>query len=103
MFNIFRKEVNSYLNSLIAYIVITIFLTAMGLFMWVFPKTNVFDSSFADMYTFFSLAPPLTDWQIILGKYFSSLALVIVAIFPTLIYYYSVYSLGAPEGNIDSA
>jgi ABC-2 type transport system permease protein len=101
--------------------------------MWVFPKSNVFDSSFADMNTFFSFAPaifmflipaitmstfaeekkdgtieflltkPLTDWQIIFGKYFSSLALVIVAIVPTLIYYYSVYSLGAPEGNIDSA
>jgi ABC-2 type transport system permease protein len=133
MFQIFRKEVNSYLNSLIAYIVITIFLTAMGLFMWVFPENNVFDNSFADMDTFFSMAPfifmflipaitmstfaeekkdgtieflltkPLTDWQIIFGKYFASFALVIVAILPTLIYYYSVYSLGSPEGNIDSA
>ena len=49
------------------------------------------------------LTKPLTDWQIIFGKYFSSFLLIIFALLPTLIYYYTVYILGNPAGNIDSA
>ena len=133
MLSIFRKEINSFLNSLIAYIVIGLFLTVMGLFTWVFPETNVLDYGFADMQTLFSMAPfvfmflipaitmrtfaeekkdgtiellltrPVTDLQIILGKYFSSLLLVVFSLLPTLIYYYSIVELGNPVGNIDSA
>lgn len=133
MRSIFLKEINSFFNSLIAYIVIIVFLTGIGLFMWVFPEFSVLEYGFADMNTLFIMAPyvfmflipaitmrtfaeekkdgtiellltkPLTDWQIILGKYFSSLVLVLFALIPTLVYYYSVYSLGDPEGNIDSA
>ncbi len=43
---------------------------------------------------------PLTDWQLILGKYFGALTLVVLAILPTLVYAYSVYQLGNPVGNI---
>ena len=43
---------------------------------------------------------PITNWQLILGKYIGSLVLVIVAIIPTLIYVYSIYQLGNPKGNI---
>ena len=57
MWRIFFKEVNSFLNSLIAYMVIAVFLTSLGLIVWVFPQSNVFDYGFADMYTFFSFAP----------------------------------------------
>ncbi|MCH8317716.1 MAG: gliding motility-associated ABC transporter permease subunit GldF [Bacteroidetes bacterium] len=133
MLNILKKEINSFLNSLIAYIVIIVFLTGIGLFMWVIPETNVFDYGFADLDTLFFITPyvfmflipaitmrtfaeekkagtiellltkPLTDWQIIFGKYFSSFLLVIFALLPTLIYYYTVYILGNPVGNIDSA
>jgi ABC-2 type transport system permease protein len=45
---------------------------------------------------------PLTDMQIILAKYFAGLLLVIIALLPTLIYYFTVYLLGSPVGNIDS-
>src|SRR5690554_403469 len=44
---------------------------------------------------------PLTDFQIILAKYFAGVILVLLALLPTLIYYYSVYYLGNPVGNID--
>jgi len=44
---------------------------------------------------------PLTDFQIILAKYFAGVVLVLLALLPTLIYYYSVYNLGNPVGNID--
>ena len=44
---------------------------------------------------------PLSEWQIILGKYFGALVLVFIAIIPTIVYYYTIYQLGAPVGNID--
>lgn len=44
---------------------------------------------------------PITAWEIILGKYFACLFLVFLSMLPTLIYYYSVYELGMPKGNID--
>ncbi|ELR69651.1 gliding motility protein GldF [Fulvivirga imtechensis AK7] len=133
MIQVFIKELNSFLDSLIAYIVIAVFLTGIGLLMWVFPETSVLEYGYADMETLFRLGPyvfmflipaitmrmfaeekksgtiellltkPLSDWQIILGKYFSGVSLVIFSIVPTLIYYWSVYQLGNPIGNIDTA
>ncbi len=44
---------------------------------------------------------PLTDFQIILAKFFAGLTLVVFALVPTLVYVYSVYQLGYPKGNID--
>jgi ABC-2 type transport system permease protein len=44
---------------------------------------------------------PITDLQIILGKFFASVTLVIFALLPTFIYVYSVYQLGSPQGNLD--
>ncbi|MEQ8476785.1 gliding motility-associated ABC transporter permease subunit GldF [Fulvivirga sp.] len=133
MFEILRKELNGFLNSLIAYIVISVFLTGIGLLMWVFPETSVLEYGYADMETLFALGPyvfmflipaitmrmfaeekkagtiellltkPLTDWQIILGKYFSGFLLVLFALIPTLVYYYTIYQLGNPVGNVDTA
>jgi ABC-2 type transport system permease protein len=129
---IFLKEFNSFLNSLIAYIVIGVFLTAMGLLMWVFPDTSVLDYGYADLEQLFSLGPyvfiflipaitmksfaeerkmgtlevlftkPLSDWNIIIGKFLACFLLVLVALAPTLIYYVSVYLLGTPAGNVDT-
>lgn len=45
---------------------------------------------------------PLSDFQIIFSKYLAALLLVIFSLLPTLIYYYSVYKLGNPVGNIDT-
>ena len=133
MLHVFSKEFNTFLNSLIAYIVISVFLTGIGLLMWVFPETSVLNYGYADMQTLFSLGPfvlmflipaitmrmfaeekktgtiellltkPLTDWDIVLGKFLSGWLLVILAIIPTLIYYVSIYLLGNPPGNVDTA
>src|SRR5688500_11265472 len=132
MIQVLSKEFNSFLNSLIAYVVIGVFLTGMGLLMWVFPETSVLEYGYADMDTLFSLGPyvliflipaitmrsfaeekkagtmellltrPLTDTHIILGKYLACFLLVLLALFPTLVYYWSVYTLGNPIGNIDT-
>lgn len=132
MYQIFKKEVNTFLSSIVGYIVIGVFFTATGLFVWFF-KDNILDYGFADLSSFFQIAPfiflflipattmrafaeevksgtiellftkPLSTWQIILGKYFASCYLVFLALLPTTLYYYSVYQLGNPQGNIDSA
>jgi ABC-2 type transport system permease protein len=132
MLQVFSKEFNSFLNSLIAYIVIGVFLTVMGLLMWVFPDTSVLEYGYADMDTLFLLAPyvfiflvpaitmrsfaeekkagtiellltkPLSDWDIIIGKFLANFSLVLFALLPTLLYYYSIYILGNPSGNIDT-
>ncbi len=132
MLHIFKKEFTSFLNSLIAYIVMAVFLTGIGLLMWVFPETSVLDYGFADMDTLFSMAPfvfiflvpaitmksfaeekklgtlellftkPLSDWEIVIGKFLAGFLLVVVALLPTLVYYFSIVNLGNPVGNIDT-
>jgi ABC-2 type transport system permease protein len=132
MLPIFIKEIRAFLSSLIAYVVIIVFLTAIGVFMWILPDYNVFDSGYANMDTLFGMAPwvfmflipavtmrsfseekksgtieilttkPISDLQVIAGKYFAGLILVLFALVPTLLYYFTVYRLGAPVGNIDS-
>jgi ABC-2 type transport system permease protein len=48
------------------------------------------------------LTRPLSDLEIILAKYFACIVLVILALLPTIVYYFSVYMLGDPPGNIDN-
>jgi ABC-2 type transport system permease protein len=47
------------------------------------------------------MTQPLTDLQVILAKYFAGVILVIFSLLPTLIYFFSVYHLGLPPGNMD--
>lgn len=48
------------------------------------------------------LTRPLSDLEIILAKYLACIALVILALLPTLVYYFSISTLGYPPGNIDN-
>jgi len=58
MFTLFKKEINGFLDSLIGYIVILVFLLMIGLFLWVFPvQFNVLDFGFANLDGLFMLAP----------------------------------------------
>lgn len=93
---------------------------------------NILDSGYAQLDGLFSLAPwlylflvpavtmrmfaeekrngtlellytkPLSELQIVLGKYFAGVALVMLSLVPTIIYYISVYYLAEPLGNVDS-
>lgn len=132
MFTLFWKEVSSFLNSLIGYIVIAVFLLVNGLFLWVFPlESNILDFGYANLDGLFLLAPfvflflipaitmrffaeekksgtiellmtkPITDLQVIFAKYFAGLTIVIFSLLPTLVYFFSVYQLGFPKGNLD--
>jgi len=58
MYSLFRKEIRVFLSSLIGYIVMSVFITLTGLFLWVFPMSyNILDRGFADLSGLFSLAP----------------------------------------------
>ena len=132
MIALFKKEINNFFSSLIGYIVIIIFLAVSSIFFWFLPNGNVFDYNEASMYTFFENAPylflllipaitmrsfaeekstgtleslitkPISETMVILAKYFASLVLVGIAILPTTIYYFSLYHMGNPVGNIDT-
>lgn len=117
---------------MIAYIAVTSFLLAIGLFMWIFPDVNVLDMGYANLEPLFFIAPwvfiflvsaitmrsfadekragtietlatsPVSDWAIVSGKYFAGISLLLFALIPTIVYYVSVSQLAYPAGNIDS-
>lgn len=59
MFTLLRKEINSFLNSFIGYIVIIIFLVTISLFLWIFPDGgfNVLQSGYANLDSLFVITP----------------------------------------------
>lgn len=132
MLTILKKDLKEFFNSLVAYITIGTFLLVTSLFLWVFPESSILDYGYAGLDSLFNTVPfifmflipaitmrllseekkegtfellatrPLTDWQIILGKFFAAYAIVALALLPTLVYYFSVYQLGVTPGNIDT-
>ncbi|GAB5550464.1 MAG: gliding motility-associated ABC transporter permease subunit GldF [Saprospiraceae bacterium] len=132
MFPIFLKEINTFFSSQIGYMVMAVFLIIMGLVLFVFPDTSLLNYQFATLDQLFGMAPmiflflipaitmrslseeyqqgtiellstkPVSGWGIIAGKYLACLLLVVFALLPTLLYYFTVYELGAPKGNLDS-
>ena len=92
---------------------------------------NILNAGFADLNSFFFITPwfflflipaitmrslsdeirlgtieilktkPISDWQIVLGKFFGALLLILFALMPTIIYAYSIIQLGNPVGNLD--
>jgi ABC-2 type transport system permease protein len=58
MITLLRKEISSFLNSLIGYIVIGVFLALTGVFMWWVPSdSNILDAGYATIDPLFILAP----------------------------------------------
>lgn len=92
---------------------------------------NILKSGFADLTPFFTIAPwillflipavtmrsfsdemkqgtlellltkPLSVWQIVTGKFLGAFVLIVIALFPTLLYVLVISKLALPEGNID--
>lgn len=128
---IFKKEINQFFSSMVGYIAIIVFLIFTGLITFVFPSTSILSAGFANLNVYFEIAPllflflipaitmrlfseefnkgtiellatkPLSDNNIVLGKYFAALVLVVFSILPTLVYFFTVSKLGAPAGNLD--
>ncbi|MCB0609415.1 MAG: ABC transporter permease [Lewinellaceae bacterium] len=118
-----RRELTSFFDSLIAYILLVVFLGFTGFFTWLF-GSDIFYRQQADLGAFFSVAqwtlfffiPALTmrqlaeekktgaiellltkavtDRQLVLGKFMACLELVLIALAFTLPYYITVSTLG---------
>lgn len=118
-----RRELATYFDSLIAYILLVVFLGLSGFFTWWF-GSDVFMRGQADLTAFFNIAywtlfffiPALTmrslaeerksgtlellltkavsDREVVLGKFLAVLALIAIALLGTLPYYMSVAFLG---------
>jgi ABC-2 type transport system permease protein len=118
-----KREFNSFFDSLVSYIFIVVFLGISGFFTWLL-GSDIFLIGQATLQPFFSIAyfslfffiPALTmrmvaeekrigtiellltkavsDWQVILGKFFACLILIAVALVLTLPYYITVWALG---------
>lgn len=48
------------------------------------------------------LTKPITETQIVMGKFLAGVLLVICALLPTLVSYFSLYNLAEPVGNVDN-
>jgi ABC-2 type transport system permease protein len=130
MYSICKKELRQFFSGLTGYIAILLFLVVNGLFLFVLKDSNIFDFGYATLDKFFELSPwillflvpaltmrsladefkagtfeilqtkPITQWQIVLGKYLSVLVIILFVILPTLIYVVVIKSLSA-QGGID--
>ncbi len=130
MLVIFEKEIHSFFSSLIAYVVMSVFLGIMGFFVWIAPN-NVLQVGAANLQVFFTFAPiafmflvpaitmraiaeekktgtfeflmtrPVSEYQILLGKYLAAALLTILCVLPTLIYLFTVQKYALPKGNVD--
>ncbi|MBC7948302.1 MAG: gliding motility-associated ABC transporter permease subunit GldF [Chitinophagaceae bacterium] len=127
MWAICKKELRQFFSSLTGYIAIIVFLLANGLALFVF-EDNILDFGYATLDKFFQLAPwillllipaitmrsfadefkggtfeilqtrPLTRWQIVNGKYLGSLIVVLIALLPTIVYFFSIQQLSTDAG-----
>jgi len=128
MWMICTKEWRQFFSSLTGYIVLIVFLLLCGLLMFVFPDTSLLDFGYASLNNFFDLAPwvllflvptitmrsiadeykagtfellktmPLKASQIVRGKFFGALLIVLLALTPTIIYAVSLQALSAVDG-----
>ena len=133
MWTIFGKEVHSFLDSLMAYVVVLAFLTSLGLLLWFFPESSLLTYGYANMDSFFGLCPyvmiflvpaismrsyaeerrlrtlellltaPVSISELVLAKFLACCTLIGACLLPSITYYFSLYFLGNPVGNIDSA
>jgi len=128
MWMICIKEWRQFFSSATGYMAIIVFLLLNGLLLFVFPDTSLLDFGYASLNGFFSVAPyillflvptitmrsladeyksgtfeilktmPLTPSQIVWGKFFGALLIILLALLPTIIYAFSLQSLSATGG-----
>ncbi|MCL6525058.1 MAG: gliding motility-associated ABC transporter permease subunit GldF [Thermoflavifilum sp.] len=129
---IFKKEISQFLSHLVGYIFLIIFWVICGLFLFIFPDTSLLNAGYATLDELFNLAPwfflllvpaitmrsfaeeysrgtmellftkPLTYTQIILGKYLACLALLCIALIPTVMYYMTIRHFTDPSIALDN-
>jgi len=121
-----KRELSGFFDSLMAYIIIVVFLGLSGFFTWL-SSNNIFFSGQAQLFGFFGISywtlfffipaitmrslaeekktgtiellatKPITELQIVVGKWLASWILIALSLAPTLIYYITLMNLG----NVD--
>jgi len=124
IWTIAKRELNSFFDSLLAYIMLIAFLGFTGFFTWIFGRGDVFFRGEASMDAFFSVAywtlfffipaltmrlvaeeknsgtieliltKPVSDWQFVSGKFLSVFLLIGISLALTLPYYISIALIG---------
>ena len=119
-----KRELRSFFDSLMAYIMLIAFLGFSGFFTWLYGQGDIFFIKQASLQAFFGIAywtlfffipaltmrlfaeenrsgtiellltKPLNDWQVVWGKFLATLMLILVALLLTIPYYITVASLG---------
>jgi ABC-2 type transport system permease protein len=123
MQSIFLKDFRQFFSGLSGYLSIGLFLLLMGLFLFIFPETSIFDYGYATLDKFFELAPwilmmlvpaitmrslsdefrtgtwellrtrPISLWQLVLGKFWAAYAVGLLALVPSLLYVFTISRL----------
>ena len=118
-----KRELRSFFDSLMAYIMIVLFLGFSGFFTWLFGN-DVFFTGQASLQSFFGISfwtlfffipavtmgllseerksgtfellvtKPVSDWQIIFGKFLAAFLLICITLLLTIPYYVTVASIG---------
>jgi gliding motility-associated transport system permease protein len=126
IWTITKKELRSFFDSLMAYIMLIAFLGFSGFFTWLY-GSDVFFTGQASLQSFFGIAywtlfffipaltmrmlaeenragtiemlltKPISQWDVVSGKFLATLSLIVIALLLTLPYYITVATLG----NID--
>lgn len=124
IWTIAKRELNSFFDSLLAYIMLIAFLGFTGFFTWISGRGDIFFRGEASMDAFFGVAywtlfffipaltmrliaeekntgtieliltKPVTDWQFVAGKFLSIFALIAISLALTLPYYITIASIG---------
>ncbi len=119
-----KKELKGYFDSLMAYILIVVFLGLSGFFTWLYGNGDVFFINRATMQPFFGIAywtlflfipaltmkqiaeeiktgtiellltKPVSDWQIVTAKFLATLSLIAITLALTLPYYITISNIG---------
>jgi ABC-2 type transport system permease protein len=118
-----KRELRSFFDSLMAYVIIVLFLGFSGFFTWIF-GSDIFLVGQASLQSFFGISfwtlfffipaitmgllaeerksgtlellvtKPVSDWQIIAGKFLAAFLLICITLSLTLPYYITVASIG---------
>ncbi|SMO79873.1 ABC-2 type transport system permease protein [Saccharicrinis carchari] len=119
-----KSELKGYFDSLMAYILIVVFLGLSGFFTWLYGNNDVFYINQATLQPFFGVAywtlfifipaltmkqiaeeyktgtiellltKPISDWQVVTAKFLATFLLIAISLALTLPYYLSIASIG---------
>ncbi|MCB0735880.1 MAG: ABC transporter permease subunit [Bacteroidetes bacterium] len=125
-----KRELKTFFDSLIAYVLLGLFLGVSGYFAWQMQGNNIFDRGEANLMPFFDIAfwtlfffiplltmrmlaeenktgtiellltKSVTDWQVIFGKFLSVFILIAIALLLTTPYYYTIAKYGEVDHGV---